>query len=68
MNTRHHHVLFDVVCYNILAQTLVESNPYLYVDCQPEHLDWDRRKKLLLKELIRQNADVGFFSEATKTK
>ena len=47
-----------LICYNILAQKLLWENRRLYAQCFNQHLDWNRRRERLYKELLRQNADV----------
>ena len=49
---------FHLVCYNVLSQTLLEDNSFLYMNCLRNNLKWYRRKDRLLRELFRQNADV----------
>jgi mRNA deadenylase 3'-5' endonuclease subunit Ccr4 len=56
----HQHFKIHLVCYNILAQDLLEDNSYLYTNCFRNNLKWYRRKDRLLREILRQNADVGF--------
>ena len=53
------HFKIHLVCYNILAQNLLENNPFLYNNCFRNNLQWYRRKDRLLRELLRQDADVG---------
>lgn len=55
------HFKFHLVCYNILAQPLLEDNPFLYVNCFRNNLTWYRRKDRLFRELLRQDADVNSF-------
>jgi len=49
---------FHIVCYNILAQILLEDNLYLYKNSFKTNLKWYRRKDRLLRELLRQDADI----------
>ncbi|CAF1301090.1 unnamed protein product [Rotaria sordida] len=49
---------FHLICYNILSQTLLEDNKFLYVNCLRNNLKWYRRKDRLLRELLRQDADI----------
>lgn len=59
MHRSHHkHFQFHLISYNILAQQLIEDNPFLYTDCAETHLSWHRRKDRLLREILRQDADV----------
>jgi mRNA deadenylase 3'-5' endonuclease subunit Ccr4 len=63
LTTSHHeHFLFRLISYNILAQRLIEDNPFLYENCHEHHLFWNRRRDRLINEILNQNADV------TKTK
>ncbi|CAF1595984.1 unnamed protein product [Adineta ricciae] len=56
--SRYHHFNFHLVNYNILAQKLIEDNPSLYADCLDQDLHWHRRKERLLRELLKQDADI----------
>lgn len=47
-----------VMTYNILSQDLISENSYLY-DEESEWLDWEYRKRRLLKELISADVDVS---------
>lgn len=47
-----------IVCYNILAQSLLEDNRYLYENCFENNLKWYRRKDRLLREIFRQDVDI----------
>ena len=50
----------SLVSYNLLAQSLLEKNRYLYrhiKDC-PEVLEWDYRKENLLNELLESGGNV----------
>jgi mRNA deadenylase 3'-5' endonuclease subunit Ccr4 len=49
---------FHIVCYNILAQILLEENLFLYKNCLNNNLKWYRRKDRLIRELLRQDADI----------
>ena len=60
IKSRYHHFNFHIISYNILAQKLIEDNPFLYDDCLNNDLHWHRRKERLLKEILRQDADVCF--------
>lgn len=48
-----------VLCYNVLSQDLILENPYLYTSERPEWLDWEYRKRRLLKELVHSETDVN---------
>ncbi len=54
-------MVFSVMCYNILAQDLVEANQQLYTHCPLEVLDWSYRCSLLLEEILKWAPDVRFF-------
>jgi len=56
--SRYHHFNFHIISYNILAQKLIETNPLLYDDCLESNLEWNRRKERLLREILKQDADV----------
>lgn len=61
MNNRRHRnrsIPFKVVTYNVLADSLLKSHPVLYEDCSAWCLEWEYRKKNLLKEILHYNADV----------
>ena len=58
MKSRYYHFTFHIISYNILAQRLIEDNRSLYDDCFKDDLEWKRRKELLLREILNQNADV----------
>ncbi|XP_061098354.1 protein angel homolog 2 isoform X2 [Conger conger] len=49
---------FSVMSYNILAQQLLQENPYLYKHCHSSILDWNYRFPNILKELKIHNADI----------
>ncbi len=53
-----HSLTLSVLCYNILAQDLIERNMCLYSQRMSYHLDWVFRKKNIIMELEKQNADV----------
>lgn len=61
--TRHHRksVQFTIVSYNVLADSLLQSHPTLYDDCEEWVLHWEYRKKNLLKEILFYDADVRIF-------
>lgn len=50
-------LVFTVMSYNVLAQGLLEDNPYLYQHCHEDVLQWTLRRKNLLAELKEINAD-----------
>lgn len=53
-----HTTRLSVLSYNLLAQSLLENNMYLYDQQHPDDLDWDVRKNNLLVELSQSSADV----------
>ncbi|XP_022107510.1 protein angel homolog 2-like [Acanthaster planci] len=53
----------SLLCYNVLAQCLIESNDYLYDSCPEEILRWDYRKENLLRELQQAEADIMCLQE-----
>lgn len=57
--SHYRHFNFHIISYNILAQQLIEDNPFLYDDCVDENLHWNRRKERLLHEIFKQDADVS---------
>lgn len=50
---------FSVLCYNVLAQGLLDGNSYLYKQVHPQFLDWNFRKANLLQEMRCLNSDVS---------
>ncbi|CAF0979126.1 unnamed protein product [Didymodactylos carnosus] len=55
---------FELISFNVLSQDLLELNPYLYTDCMPKYLDWDYRKKVIMKQIIGRDADIVCLQEA----
>lgn len=51
-------LVFTVLSYNVLAQCLLEDNPYLYQHCHEEVLHWPLRRGNLLAELREADADI----------
>ncbi|CAH1647901.1 unnamed protein product [Spodoptera littoralis] len=49
---------FKILSYNVLAQYLLESHPYLYTDCSPRDLKWKIRAARLYDEITRMAPDV----------
>lgn len=56
-------ITFTVMSYNVLAQTLIRDNQYLYTSCDEEHLDWEYRWALLQYEIKNLNPDVLMLQE-----
>ncbi|XP_032818945.1 protein angel homolog 2 [Petromyzon marinus] len=57
---------FSVMTYNILSQTLLEDNAYLYRHCNRSVLEWAYRFPNLIQEIERFNADVLCLQEVQK--
>ncbi|PSN34240.1 hypothetical protein C0J52_18029 [Blattella germanica] len=51
---------FTLLSYNVLAQDLLCSHPYLYKYHHNETLKWKYRSTLLLKEIREADADVSY--------
>ncbi|CAF1465331.1 unnamed protein product [Rotaria magnacalcarata] len=66
IRSHYHHFNFHIVSYNILAQRLIEGNPFLYDNCRDRSLEWNQRKERLLKEILKQNADIICLQEMQK--
>lgn len=56
---RPKHFKFQVICYNILSQILLEQHSFLYENCFWHHLKWYKRKDRLIREFLRHDADVN---------
>ncbi|CAN8009742.1 unnamed protein product [Ixodes pacificus] len=54
---------FTLMSYNLLAQTLLEDNLYLYQHCPEQLLDWPLRRDNLLAELRQADADIMCLQE-----
>lgn len=50
-----------LLSYNILAVENASKHQDLYSKVPPKYLDWDRRKKLLCKEISRYSASILCF-------
>ena len=57
--THQEHFKFQVICYNILAQALLEKNGFLYEHCFWKNLKWFKRRDRLIREFLRHDADVS---------
>lgn len=55
---QHRGFEFTVMSYNVLAQNLLEDNFGLYTNCLPEALEWENRRRLLMKELKYHSPDI----------
>jgi hypothetical protein len=56
---RNRSIPFKIVTYNVLADSLLKSHSSLYDECSAWCLEWEYRKKNLLKEILHYNADVS---------
>jgi len=52
---------FSVMQWNILAQTLAQNGMFQFAT--KEVLDWQHRKELIVKEILKHNPDIGCFEE-----
>lgn len=50
---------FSLVTYNMLSDSLLYENMYLYQDCNNDYLSWGYRKEKLLAELLGYEAEVS---------
>ncbi|XP_042235783.1 uncharacterized protein LOC121875338 isoform X2 [Homarus americanus] len=55
--------MFTAMSYNVLGQTLLASNMYLYSSCKEEHLSWPYRWALLQHEIGDLEPDVLMLQE-----
>ncbi|XP_050521886.1 protein angel homolog 2 isoform X2 [Daktulosphaira vitifoliae] len=58
---------FSVLSYNILAQYLLEKNSFLYDWSDLRVLSWEYRKRILLDEIKKFNADIICFQEVQES-
>ncbi|XP_028398583.1 protein angel homolog 2-like [Dendronephthya gigantea] len=49
---------FSIVTYNILSDSLLYENMFLYEECYHEDLGWEFRKEKLLSELLGYDAEI----------
>jgi protein angel len=49
--------------YNVLAQNLLESNPYLYTESAREDLTWDYRWQGIKREVLTHHPDIVCLQE-----
>lgn len=54
---------FTVMSYNVLAQTLLTDNMYLYQYCEEDYLKWKYRWTLLQYEIQNLNPDILMLQE-----
>jgi mRNA deadenylase 3'-5' endonuclease subunit Ccr4 len=52
--------IVKVLSYNILAQYLLETHRYLYLDNDEKYLTWEYRSRALMQEFAEFDADVRF--------
>ncbi|XP_042520020.1 carbon catabolite repressor protein 4 homolog 5 isoform X3 [Macadamia integrifolia] len=55
-----------IVSYNILGVENALKHPYLYPQVRPQFLNWDWRKKLILKELNHYEPGILCFQEVDR--
>ena len=54
---------FKIASYNLLAPALVEENYRLYRSNNPTFMDWNYRKRRIIVEVKKINADVNIIIE-----
>ncbi|XP_008210018.1 protein angel isoform X1 [Nasonia vitripennis] len=54
---------FKLLSFNILAQDLLETHAYLYRDHNRQALPWEKRKPLLVQEILESEAHVVCLQE-----
>lgn len=47
-----------LISFNILAQDLLELHPYLYKNHDRQALNWEKRKPLIIQEIMESKAQV----------
>ncbi|XP_045509468.1 protein angel homolog 2 isoform X2 [Colias croceus] len=57
-STKSNTLKIRVVSYNVLAQYLLQSHPYLYTACKPNNLKWQVRAAKLFEEIIHLAPDI----------
>ncbi|CAK1554004.1 unnamed protein product [Leptosia nina] len=57
-STKANTLKIRVVSYNVLAQYLLQSHPYLYTNCKPNNLKWQVRASKLFKEIVHLAPDI----------
>ncbi|XP_067001650.1 protein angel homolog 2 isoform X2 [Anabrus simplex] len=67
VRTTPRHLVFDVLSYNVLSQSIMEDHPELYMAHDPRALNWDYRSQLLMKEFKKFNADIMCLQEVQKS-
>jgi protein angel len=50
--------VFRLLSFNILAQNLLETHAYLYRDQNRQAVFWEKRKLLLVQEILESEAHV----------
>ncbi|KAK3863556.1 hypothetical protein Pcinc_030706 [Petrolisthes cinctipes] len=63
LNMKPTDTFFTVMCYNVLAQSLLQDNNNLYKSCDDEHLTWSYRWALLQHEISGINPDILMLQE-----
>lgn len=60
-NTKRPEDIFDlrILSFNILAQDLLETYPYLYINHDRKTLAWEKRKPLIIEEILESQAHVS---------
>ena len=53
---------FSLVTYNLLSDSLLFENMFLYEECDQDYLNWGYRKEKLLAELLGYDAEVSLCS------
>ena len=59
--------VFTLLCYNMLAQCLLDEHRNLYEHCAPLYSSWEYRKYYLLQQLIDSTADILCLQEVDET-
>jgi len=54
---------FTLLSYNVLAQNLLETHPYLYRDCAVEALEWSYRWQGIQREIMDMQPDIVCLQE-----
>lgn len=57
---------FTVMSYNVLSQNLLLDNMYLYYYSEEKYLEWDHRKRELLREITEQMPDILCLQEVNQ--
>lgn len=57
-NSNFNGTQFTLMSYNILSQKLLTDNMFLYNSCDPSHIEWEYRWKLLKYEFTMMDPDI----------